>query len=79
MLKEKLAGLGDAGGVADAGDDILQCAAGGFVIVHIVGGDEWDVGVTRKRCELFQCAVVFRGIQAAGGERETIIIKDCAE
>ncbi len=79
MLKEELAGLGNAGGVTDAGDDILQSAAGGFVIMHIVGGDEGNVGVARKRCQLFQCAMVFRGIEAPGGEREAIIIEDCAE
>ena len=79
MLKEELAGLGNAGGVADAGDNILQSAAGGLVIMHIVGGDERDIGVMRKRCELFERAMIFRGVEAASSEGEAIIIKDCAE
>ncbi len=79
VLKEELTGLGNAGGVTDAGDDILQSAPGGFVIVYIVGGDEGNVCVVRKRCELLKRAMVFRGIEATGGEREAIIIEGCAE
>ncbi len=68
--EEGEAGLVERAAQADAGEDILQRAALGDVIVDIVGGDEGDLEIAREVGEFFEVGRIFAVVEAGGGQRE---------
>jgi hypothetical protein len=79
MRKQAITGLLDGGGVLDAREHILQCAAFRNVIVHIVGRDKRDACVRCKGLKLIEIFVIVRGVETMSGEGETVVIEDGAE
>ncbi len=65
---EQPAGLVDRHVLADAGDDVLQRAALGRVIEHVVDGDQRHAGLRGDRLEPGQPARIVAAIEHAGGK-----------
>ncbi len=75
---EAKACFADGAGVADAGQHILQAAAGGVVIEHVVGGDERHARRLGQRCEPMQPLGVV-SLKAAGGGKIDAAFELCRQ
>ena len=49
--------------LTDARDDILDDAAAGLMVEHVVDGDQWDTGLIRHVCQAIEprAIVAFEG------------------
>ena len=70
--KEAPACLGERALRADARQHVLEVAALGHVVMHVVGGDERDAGTRGQLGELREAGSVGQVIRQFGGEVETV-------
>lgn len=70
--EEAITGLVDGARVADAGEDILEHAAMGGVIVDVIGCEEGDAVVLAEVSEFGEAAVIVEVVEAADGEGESM-------
>jgi hypothetical protein len=68
--KEAVAGFVDGAGVADADQDVLELAAGGVVVVDVVGGEQGDVEGLGEAGEGGEGGWVVGAVEGGGGEGE---------
>src|SRR5258705_5040290 len=68
-----MAGFLNCADVADAGEDVLERAASGYVVMDVVGGEEGDANFFGNFVELFEAGEVVWAVEAAGGEGETVL------
>jgi hypothetical protein len=63
---EQVSGRGDGGLVADRGHHVLQRAAFGRVVMHVVGGEQREPVRLRQRVEALDPRDVVAGVEIRG-------------